>query len=94
MPFAVFDVETRVDKHLLNQVYFEGQKLTDDEAFHRYSDELRNRAMVEAHTKIANILAKFDLIVREAAESGKSVKSAEAMRLQVKDIQQNMIRRM
>ena len=58
------------------------------------SDELRNRAMVEAHTKIANILAKFDLIVRETAESGKSVKSTEAMRLQVKDIQQNMIRRM
>src|SRR3984893_11201245 len=43
MPFAVFDVETRVDKHLLNQVYFEGQQLTDDEAFHRYSDDLRNR---------------------------------------------------
>src|SRR6202035_2283383 len=43
MPFAVFDVETRVDKHLLNQVYFEGQQLTDDEAFHRYSEDLRNR---------------------------------------------------
>ena len=43
MPFAVFDVETRVDKRLLNQVYFEGQQLSDDEAFHRYSDDLRNR---------------------------------------------------
>jgi predicted PolB exonuclease-like 3'-5' exonuclease len=43
MPFAVFDVETRVDKHLLNQVYFEGQQLSDDEAFHRYSDDLRTR---------------------------------------------------
>lgn len=43
MPFAVFDVETRVDKHLLDQVYFEGQQLTDSEAFDRYRDDLRNR---------------------------------------------------
>src|SRR5258708_4202832 len=43
MPFAVFDVETRVDKRLLNQVYFEGQAITDDEAFKRYSEDLRNR---------------------------------------------------
>jgi hypothetical protein len=43
MPFAVFDVETRVDKHLLNEVYFEGQQLSDGEAFDRYRDDLRNR---------------------------------------------------
>ena len=43
MPFAVFDVETRVDKHLLNQVYFEGQGLSDGEAFERYREDLRRR---------------------------------------------------
>jgi hypothetical protein len=43
MAFAVFDVETRVDKHLLNQVYFEGQGLTDGEAFERYREDLRRR---------------------------------------------------
>jgi predicted PolB exonuclease-like 3'-5' exonuclease len=43
MPFAVFDVETRVDKRLLNQVYFEGQGITDDEAFKRHSEDLQNR---------------------------------------------------
>jgi 3'-5' exonuclease len=43
MAFAVFDVETRVDKHLLNQVYFAGQALTDSEAFERYRSDLRNR---------------------------------------------------
>lgn len=43
MAFAVFDVETRVDKHLLNQVYFAGQGLTDSEAFERYRSDLRNR---------------------------------------------------
>ncbi len=58
------------------------------------SEELRNRALIEAHTKIANILVKFDNLLREASESGKSVKSAEAMRAQVRDLQQNMLRRM
>jgi predicted PolB exonuclease-like 3'-5' exonuclease len=43
MPFAIFDVETRVDKHLLNQVYFEGHGLSDSEAFERYREELRRR---------------------------------------------------
>src|SRR5579871_2380743 len=51
------------------------------------SDELRNRALIEAHTKIANILVKFDNLVREAVESGKSVTTAEAMRAQVKGLQ-------
>ncbi len=58
------------------------------------SDELRNRAMIEAHTKIANILVKFDNLLRDAAENGKSVRSAEAMRSQVKEIQNTMLRRM
>lgn len=58
------------------------------------SGELRNRALIEAHTKIANILVKFDNLLREAADSGKSVRSAEAMRSQVKEIQQTMLRRM
>ena len=43
MAFAVFDVETRVDKHLLNQVYFEGQGLNDSEAYDRYREDLRRR---------------------------------------------------
>ena len=43
MAFAVFDVETRVDKHLLNQVYFAGQALSDSEAFERYREDLRRR---------------------------------------------------
>ena len=43
MAFAVFDVETRVDKHLLNQVYFAGQGLSDTEAFERYREDLLRR---------------------------------------------------
>ena len=43
MAFAVFDVETRVDKHLLNQVYFDGQGLSDGDAYERYREDLRRR---------------------------------------------------
>ncbi|HLX37397.1 MAG TPA: ribonuclease H-like domain-containing protein [Candidatus Binataceae bacterium] len=43
MAFAVFDVETRVDKHLLNQVYFAGQGLSDSDAFAHYREDLRRR---------------------------------------------------
>jgi predicted PolB exonuclease-like 3'-5' exonuclease len=43
MAFAVFDVETRVDKHLLNQVYFEGQGLSDSDAYEHYREDLRRR---------------------------------------------------
>jgi 3'-5' exonuclease len=43
MAFAVFDVETRVDKHLLNRVYYDGQALSDSEAFERYREDLRRR---------------------------------------------------
>jgi MoxR-like ATPase len=57
------------------------------------SDELRSRALVEAHTKIANILVRFDHLVREAAESGRALRGVETMRSQVKEIQQSMLRR-
>ena len=57
------------------------------------SDELRSRALVEAHTKIANILVRFDHLVREAAESGRAMQGVETMRSQVKEIQQSMLRR-
>ena len=48
---------------------------------------MRDRAMVEAHTKIANILARLDNLVHEAAESGAAVAGVETMRSQVKEIQ-------
>jgi MoxR-like ATPase len=56
------------------------------------SDELKNRAMVEAHSKIANILVKFETLMREAAESGRAITGVEAMRSRVREIQQGMLR--
>lgn len=43
MVFLAFDVETRIDKHLLNQVFFHGLGLDDQEAYERYRDDLRKR---------------------------------------------------
>jgi predicted PolB exonuclease-like 3'-5' exonuclease len=43
MAFAIFDIETRVDKRLLNQAFFAGGGLSDEEAYQRFRDELRGR---------------------------------------------------
>jgi len=44
MRFAVLDIETRIDKRLLNQVFFPRDNLTDDEAFERFRQDPRNRS--------------------------------------------------
>ena len=41
--FAIFDIETRVDKRLLNQALCAGEGLTDEDAFQRYREQLRSR---------------------------------------------------
>lgn len=43
MPFAVFDIETRIDKHLVNQVFAAEEGLTDEQAYERYRDETQRR---------------------------------------------------
>jgi MoxR-like ATPase len=56
------------------------------------SEELKKRALVEAHAKVANILAKFENLMREAAENGREIKGIETMRSKTKEIQQAMLR--
>jgi MoxR-like ATPase len=58
------------------------------------SDDLKDRALVEAHTKIANILTRFDTLLRDASEGGRNIAGVESMRSQAKEIQQTMLRRM
>ena len=57
------------------------------------SEELRKRALVEAHTKIANILMKFETLIQEASDAGRSIPGSDAMRTEVREIQQAMLRR-
>jgi predicted PolB exonuclease-like 3'-5' exonuclease len=44
MAFAVFDIETRVDKRLLNRALLEHENLSDNEAFARFRQDPRNRS--------------------------------------------------
>lgn len=41
--FAVFDIETRVDKRLLNQALCAGEELSDEDAYQRFREQLRAR---------------------------------------------------
>lgn len=43
MAFVIFDIETRVDKRLVNQAFFDGAGLSDEEAYKRFRDQLRKR---------------------------------------------------
>ncbi|MGO9606065.1 MAG: AAA family ATPase [Candidatus Binataceae bacterium] len=75
------------------ELLIQSQELRDYAQRPWESDELRNRAVVEAHTKIANILIKFETLLREASDAGRTIAGAEAMRSQVREIQQTMLRR-
>jgi MoxR-like ATPase len=57
------------------------------------SNELRDRAAVEAHSKIANILVKFETLLQQASDAGRTIPGADAMRSEVREIQQAMLRR-
>jgi 3'-5' exonuclease len=43
MEFAILDIETRVDKQLLNRVFFAHDNISDDEGYLRFREELKNR---------------------------------------------------
>ena len=71
--------------------------LIQSEELHEYanrsweSPELRDRARFEATAKIANILLRFESLLREAGNSGRPLEAVATMRAQVKKIQQTML---
>jgi MoxR-like ATPase len=73
------------------ELLIQGQELREYAERGWESEELRKRAVIEAHTKLANILLKFDHLVREASDNGRDIAGLEAMRLRVKRIQQAML---
>jgi len=75
------------------ELLIQSQELRDYAQRPWESSELRDRAVVEAHTKIANILVKFETLLREASDAGRTIPGADAMRSQVREIQQAMLRR-
>jgi len=43
MGFTVFDIETRIDKQLVNRVFFAREGLSDEQAYQRFRDDLQGR---------------------------------------------------
>jgi MoxR-like ATPase len=77
------------------QLLIQGQELCQDYQERQWdSGEMKNRALVELHAKLARILEKFDALAREASESGRPVQFVEQMRAQVKELQRSMLRRL
>jgi MoxR-like ATPase len=75
------------------ELLIQSQELRDYAQRPWESEELRSRAVVEAHTKIANILVKFETLLQEASDAGRTIPGADAMRSEVREIQQAMLRR-
>jgi MoxR-like ATPase len=74
------------------ELLIQGQELREYADRGWESEELRKRAVIEAHTKLANILVKFENLLRDAAENGRETRAIEAMRSKVKEIQQSILR--
>jgi MoxR-like ATPase len=74
------------------ELLIQGQELREYAERDWESEELRKRALIETHTKLANILLKFDSLLRQAADSGRETGVIETMRAKVKEIQQSMLR--
>jgi MoxR-like ATPase len=77
----------------LQELVFESRELREYAEGAWESEELRRRALTEANAKLANIAARFDVLLKEASDSGRAIANADRMRVEVKDIQQAVFRR-
>ena len=77
----------------LQELVFESRELREYAEGAWESEELRRRALTEANAKLANIVARFDVLLKEASDSGRAIANADRMRVEVKDIQQAVFRR-
>ncbi len=70
---------------------YQTQELRDYAHRQWENHELRSRAVVEAHTKIRNILAKVASILEQARTVGRPVDTVEAVKEEIETIQQRML---
>jgi MoxR-like ATPase len=70
---------------------YQTQELRDYAHRQWENNELRSRAVVEAHTKIRNILAKVTSILEQARTVGRPVDGVEAVKEEIETIQQRML---
>ncbi len=70
---------------------YQTQELRDYAHRQWENSDLRGRAVVEAHTKIRNILAKVTSILEEARTVGRPVDTVQAVKDEIETIQQRML---
>lgn len=70
---------------------FQSRELRDYAHRQWENNELRGRAVVEAHTKIRHILAKVASILDDARAAGRPVDAVEAVRVEIESIQHEML---
>jgi MoxR-like ATPase len=70
---------------------YQTQELRDYAQRSWETTDLRNRAVVEAHTKIRNILTKISGILEEARNVGRPLETVEAVKQEIEGIQQRML---
>jgi MoxR-like ATPase len=75
------------------ELLFESRELREYAEGDWESDEQKMRALTEVNAKMARIIAELDKVVRDASESGRTITNADAMRSEVREIQQSMLRR-
>lgn len=63
-----------------------------DYAFRQWENsDQKSRAVVEAHTKIRNLLARVESILEEARHAGRPVEAVEDVRAEIQQIQHGML---
>jgi predicted PolB exonuclease-like 3'-5' exonuclease len=61
MAFAIFDIETRVDKSLLNRAFYPNDVIDDEEAYRRFREESRSDfAPISIHIPISIAVGDLD----------------------------------
>jgi MoxR-like ATPase len=70
---------------------YQTQELRDYASRQWDNNDLRSRAVVEAHTKIRHILAKVAGILEQARTGGRPVETVEAVKDEIETIQQRML---
>lgn len=73
------------------ELLYQTQELRDYAQRQWENSEMRNRAVVEAHTKIRSILVKISSLVDEATSSGRPTDKVVAVKQEIEGIQQQML---
>jgi MoxR-like ATPase len=75
----------------VQELLFQTRELRDYAERTWENREQQARAVIEAHTKIRNILAKVEEINQKAGESGRSLEKVETIKQEIQAIQQQLL---